>query len=113
MAYINGYIMSDYELSQDVVALFKELALQDQNWKREDDGGYLFCFSTKECRLDDTIKVIHKLASVKSKDVDTWEYIDANITIRFESDQDRIDVYELQGGDVRHLSVSFKPKDVC
>lgn len=102
-AYSNGIIRCESELTDDIVALFATLPLENVHWHRNDGKDYLLCFDIKENRLEALYAALDRLGKVKTKDsvLGEWYDIEVDILTRFDSDADRIDVIEIRRGELR------------
>ena len=98
-------VRCETELSSDVIGLFNNLTLENEHWHRNNNEDYLFSFNIKECRLESLFSALEKLQTVKTKDsvLEEWYDIEVDITMRFDSDQARIDHIEILNGKMNHL----------
>jgi hypothetical protein len=103
-AYVNGEICCDDYLDCDVNDLFDLDFVSGLHLYKKPEEGYLFSFGVKECRLKYLFEIFEKLAKAQSLEAETseWEYVEAYILIRYESDNGKIDCIEIRNGLISH-----------
>lgn len=103
-AYIAGEICCDEFIDCDISGLFDHEFIFGLELHRNLDHGYLISFGVKECRLKYLLELLEKLSKVQSLEYENseWEYIEAYLVVRYESENERLDCIKIKNGKLSH-----------